>query len=324
MKNASAAVLAILNTTGQVQILRADLYTFTLRDGTILRFTDADIDLIVDGDTFDRSLLISRTKTKQSVGINVDSVQVTIINDGSYTLNGKSIIHQIRNGVFKGATVKIQKMFLLDWTDTTPGPVDWFEGTFSEPSCDHFSASFKIKSRFAELNKQMPEDIYQTTCGNTLFDDVCGAVESSFTYAACEATSIVNRSKFTLSGTSQSDHYFTFGKIKFTSGANAGQPARTIKSYLSGVVEVFNPFPYDIADGDDVTATAGCDKLYAGGCAKFARQATGFQAEEFIPVPETAVEGGGITATAQTSGSQGSSVIGSSITAARKQGTYQE
>lgn len=328
MKTASAATLAILNTTGEVKILRSDLYTFTLKNGTVLRYTTADHTQIVGGQTFLSGPILERSKTKQTVGVTVDSMQVTLIDSGGTLINGKPIVHQFRNGYFKGATCKVEKLFLLDWNDTSPGAVAWFEGEVSEPSCDHISVSFMVKSAVAILNKQMPEDVYQPTCCNQLYDATCGAVEASFTFNGTAAGTIT-RSSFTLSGTSQADHYFTLGKVKFTSGANAGQPPRTVKKYVGGVLEVFQPFPYDIAPGDTCVAVAGCDKLQTTCGTKFNRLgstsvAGGFQAEPYIPVPETAMEGGGVTGTAATSGSQGTSIIGSAISAAKRKGSYQQ
>lgn len=322
MKNASAAVLAILNTTGSVQILRADLYTITPKNGPVLRYTDADIPLTVGGNTFIRGPILQRSKTKQSVGITVDTMQVTLVDNGATLVQGKPIVHQFKNGYFKGATMKVEKLFLLSWADTSPGAVHWFEGSISEPACDHMSVSFQVKSLLATLNKQMPEDIYQPTCGNTLFDSVCGANAATFTFGACTATSVVDRKRFTLSGTSQADGYFALGKVKFTSGANAGQPARTVKSYIGGVIEVFQPFPYPIANGDACAATAGCDKLRGTCNTKFNRLATGFQATPYVPVPETAIEGGGVGGTAPSQGGNGTVIVGSGVGAGRRPGTY--
>lgn len=329
MKTATAATLAIMNTTGAVQILRSDLYTFTLKNGSILRYTTADHDQKVGAYTFISGPILERSKTKQTVGVTVDSMQVTLVDNGGTLISGKPIVHQFRNGYFKGATLKVEKLFLADWADTSPGPVHWFEGEISEPSCDNMSVSFLVKSALAILNKMMPEDVYQPTCGNQLYDSVCGAVEASFTYNT-NAGTVFDRKSFVLQGTSQADHFFTLGKLKPVTGANAGQPARTVKKYIGGTIEVFQPFPYDIAPGDTFVAIAGCDKLQSTCGTKFNRLGTtsvagGFQAEPYIPVPETAMEGGGVTGTAATAGSQGSfaGMVGSAISAGKRGGSYQ-
>lgn len=325
MKTASAATLAILNATGEVKILRADFYTITPRNGSVLRYTDADKTLVVAGNTFVSGPILQRSKTKQTVGVSVDSMQVTLVDSGNTLIEGKPIIQQFRAGYFKGAQCKVEKGFFLSFDDTSPGLVHHFEGEVSEPACDHMSVSFLVKSAMAELNKQMPEDVYQGTCGNQLFDTVCGAVEASFTYTGT-AGIVVNRSRFQLSGVVQPDTFFALGKAKFNTGANAGQPPRTIKIHAAGYIEVFQPFPYDVAPGDSLTVIAGCDKLPDTCHNKFNRRDPGgLQAEPYIPVPETAMEGGGVSGTAATAGRQGgvAGMIGSAVTAGKGAGTYQ-
>jgi uncharacterized phage protein (TIGR02218 family) len=321
MKNASAAVLAILNTQGQVQILRSDVYTFYLRNGSVYRWTDADHNQLIAGNTFVSGPIITRSKTKQSVGITVDTLQVTLTDAGGTLINGKPLIHQFKNGMFRGARVVIQKMFLLDWQDTSPGPVDWFEGIVGAPNCDGMSVSFEVRAMTEMLNKQMPADIHQDTCNNDLYDEVCGAVAATFTHSGT-ASSVVDQKRFTLGGVSQANTYFALGKVWFTSGQNAGQPPRTVKSYTGGVIEVFQPFPYPIAPGDACTARAGCDKLQTTCGTKFGRLNSGFQANPYIPVPETAIEGGGISGAAATSGGAGTAIVGSGGTAGRARNTY--
>lgn len=321
MKNASAAVLAILNTTGEVKILRSDIYTFYLKNGSVYRWTDADHNQTIGGNVFVSGPVITRSKTKQNIGITVDTVQITMADSGGTLINGKPLIHQFKNGLFRGARVVIQKMFLLDWNDTSPGPVDWFEGIVGAPSCDHLTAAFEVRAMTEMLNKQMPADIHQDTCNNDLYDDVCGANPATFTHSGTAGT-VTDNKRFVLSGVSQANGYFALGKIWFTSGQNAGQPPRTVKSYVGGVIEVFQPFPYPIAPGDACTARAGCDKLQATCSTKFNRLTSGFQATPYIPVPETAIEGGGISGTASSTGGQGTAVVGSSGTAGRARGTY--
>lgn len=328
MKTADATTLARLNTAGEFKIFRCDLYTFTLKNGSIMRFTTADITQVVGGQTFVSGPLIERSNTKQTVGTSVDNVQVTLVDDGTTLVSGKPIVQQFRAGYFRGATLKIQKLFLdaANPTNIDTAPVDWFEGLVSEPGCDGMSVSFQCKGMMALLNTQAPEDIYQSTCNNQLFDAVCGASEAAFTFGSgVTATSVVDRKRFTVTGTSQANGYFALGKVRFLTGANAGQPARTIKSYVGGVVEVFQPFPYDIANGDQISITAGCDKVYSSGCAKFNRQSDGFNATPYVPVPETAIEGGGVGGPSTTAGSQGGvwGIVGSAVTGGRRKGSYQ-
>jgi hypothetical protein len=102
------------------QFAIADLYTITLRDGTILRYTSCDIDLVYSGQTYlANALKIRRGPITTSVGVEVDAVELTIECDGTDTLFGQPIPAFVRNGGLDGARVLIQRAFLGDQTGPT-------------------------------------------------------------------------------------------------------------------------------------------------------------------------------------------------------------
>lgn len=80
MKTASTGLIAHLNSG--CQFLMADLYTLTLNGGFVVRYTGADVDIRVGGHVF-KKFLISRSKTRTSVGLEVDTLDVTIIDSAN-------------------------------------------------------------------------------------------------------------------------------------------------------------------------------------------------------------------------------------------------
>src|SRR5690242_11979201 len=77
MKNASAALINLL-ASGQ-ELLMADLYTFTLAGGSIARYTGADADLIVSGNTFSASgPIIERSKITSKAGLEVQTMNLSV------------------------------------------------------------------------------------------------------------------------------------------------------------------------------------------------------------------------------------------------------
>ncbi len=319
MRSASAATLAILN--GTAMILRADLYTITLVNGLVLRFTDADIPLTVAGQTYLKGPVITRSSTKQSIGIAVDSVTVTIGDDGSTLVSGLPIIQQIAKGLFRGAKVEVAKLFLASFDDTSPGAVPWFTGMVSETEAEFGSAELTVNSVTELLNQQMPRESYQPTCNNTLFDSSCGLSRAAYTTTATVTAGFTpTTTKFKHSGTLQANTYFALGKATFTTGANAGQ-ARTIKSYTSGVVEFFYPLAVAPALADAVTIVPGCDKLDATCTTKFNNRAR-LKATPYVPVPETAVGSSTSAGVIGSPGGTGSGSSGSVSTSVRGAGKY--
>jgi hypothetical protein len=114
MKAASPALQALL--AGK-QFAIADLFTITLRDGTELHYTSCDIDLEYSGDIYLANVLkIQRGPITQSVGVEVDAVELTIQAGTSDTIQGLPIPAFVRNGGFDGARVLIQRAFMGDQT----------------------------------------------------------------------------------------------------------------------------------------------------------------------------------------------------------------
>lgn len=71
---------------------------------------------------------------------------------------------------------------------------------------------------------------------------------------------------FNLAGT-YPDDYFGFGEIIFTSGANAGQSYKFVKSYLAnGTITLAQPFYHPIQIDDLFTIRPGCRKRFKEDC----------------------------------------------------------
>lgn len=323
MKAASAAVLAIL--AGPGPILRADLYTFVLRDGTVLRFTDADIPLTVSGLAYLAGPVFSRSLTKQTVGLDIDTVDITISTGGTggdaTLVNGQPLVFQFLNGAFDGAVVTIQKLFLTSWADTSPGPVAWFVGRVTDVQCGLMRVVAKISAMTDLLNTQMPPIVYQPSCNRSFCDAGCTLSLATFITAAQTVTGTITPTSFGLSGISRADGYYFPGKFIFTSGANAGI-ARAVKSYVSNVVSFWKPFPYPVVAGDAFSISRGCDKTQSTCSGTYANLAN-FQGLPYIPTPETAIAGGSAPGGVGSSGNTGHATVGSGSTARLGPGMYQ-
>lgn len=100
-------------------------------------------------------------------------------------------------------------------------------------------------------------------------------------------SSITSQMQFTCAGISGSypNDYFGVGEIIFTSGANAGQSYKIIKSYTAaGVVTLAQPFYYPIALGDLLTIRPGCRKRFQEDC--IAKYNNGLHFGGFPHVPQ--------------------------------------
>src|SRR5438552_899834 len=82
MRSASPALIAYINAlraSPDVQAIMADCYTFTLRAGLILTYTNADVPVTLNGYVYAaNSVLVDGLKFKCAAGLEVDQHQITV------------------------------------------------------------------------------------------------------------------------------------------------------------------------------------------------------------------------------------------------------
>ena len=315
MKNVSPELLALLATR---QFYRADLFLVALKNGIVLRFTSGDRDIKVNdeitwgdgtGITWgDGSKILSNDGTVYlsggttgpyfskdgegvlahwKAGVEVDTLDMSVV-PGQAQINGVPFMDALRLGAFDLADVQVRRAYMPTFGDTSVGTVLIFSGYVTECTAGKTAASISVESYLGLLNQNMPRNIHQKPCMNTLFDSACGLNREAYavagTVGASSTTSIVTATM------SQATGYFTYGKITMTSGANAGI-SRGVKSYTKGSPGNFQllvPFPNAPAPGDTFNAYPGCDKTFATCFSKF-QNLDNFRGFPFIPDNSTAV-----------------------------------
>jgi uncharacterized phage protein (TIGR02218 family) len=318
MKSASGATLAIL---ASGQYIKFELYEFTLADTSVVRLCTADGPMTVGGNTYSSDIIIERGSMQQKIGLEVQSLDLKLSPqfDGSPpAFSGFPLLQAVNLGMLDYARVKMSKVFLSSWTDTSPGAVEWFQGTVGANSAGRQSAALTIENDLKRLNVAMPKNILQTGCIHTLYDVGCTLLESTF-----RVSGTISGSPTVLqfnSNLTQVSGYFDLGRITFTSGANNGLK-RAVKAYVSssGVVTLIKPLPVAPSAGDTFTIAPGCPKTQAA-CSN-ASTAVGpafnnlahFRGYPYIPVPETLYDGGAAAnnTPAPTRGGSSGPIIGS-------------
>jgi uncharacterized phage protein (TIGR02218 family) len=174
------------------------------------------------------------------------------------------------------------------WGVADAGPVGalhWFSGRVAESDVDRYAARVTAVSDVELLDVQVPRDVYQPGCLNTLGDSLCGV-----TLAALAVTG-------TASGPSSADRttvphslpqaagHFDLGIMTMTGGANTGQ-RRTVRRHTTGQLQVLQPWPLPVVAGDSFSVRPGCDKTQGTCTTKFSNLAR-FRGMPYIPVAET-------------------------------------
>lgn len=282
LRAASPALIALLESN---QFIIQHLYTITLRDGTIYRYTDCEIDLSVGGHVFSATdLLIERGPLVSKIGIQVDNLQVDIWADAGNMMLGMPFLQLAHNGGLDGARLKMEQIFMATLGDTSAGAITRFEGRLAVDELTRFSARLTAHSDLELLNVQLPRNVFQPGCWNALYDVNCSVVKSSKAVSGTvSAGSTVRSINCSLA---QAADYFTLGTIEFQTGANAGV-VRTVSAYAPGMVAISLPLKAAPQAGDTFKAYPGCDGRQVTCSGKF-NNLPRFRGQPYVPSPETA------------------------------------
>lgn len=305
MRTLSSALLAVLATGGP--FVTADLFTFTLTNGTVLRWwTGQGASFAIGGNTFTKGPPIERQNAKWSMGLSVDQIDITIMDDGSSTINGQSLVKSAWQNLFDLAQVEVDRFISDSWTDTAVGTVSWFIGTVGQITLTGKKIKLTVESPLAQLRATFPRTYVLPSCANTFCDAVCGLLASNFTHAGTVGAGATATSfPLTLSGGNLADGTFQQGTITFTSGVNSGQ-VRTVKSYVSGVVTLVYPLYAIPSTGDGVNALEGCLKTRTACTAH--GNLPHYRGFPYVPDPSTQYTGVGSGAPESSSGQNTSHV----------------
>lgn len=124
-------------------------------------------------------------------------------------------------------------------------------------TCDLHSLAFALSQRTGRT--------YGVLCDANLGDARCGVNIEDFT-ATGIVTGVTSKRAFASlidfgSPPEAPAGYFIYGLLTFTSGANQGY-SREVSSDTDGDIELFEGFPNAIAEDDEFTVTAGCNKQH--------------------------------------------------------------
>lgn len=282
MKSAPGALINLLNSAQE--FLMADLYLFTLLNGTTLAYTGFDSS-VVDGATtyLTSALIIERTAVKTVMGLQVDTLNLVIYPRTTDAVGGLTFLQACASGLMDGATLVMRRGFFSS-TGTYAGSFLNFTGLVGDIQMSRDQISLTVNSPLYLLNVQLPKNLYQATCIHILYDGGCTMNAASF---AVGGTVTSSTSTSISSGVGSPTSWFDQGYIVFTSGVLTGTK-RTVKYYNNpGYFALLNPLLILPSPGDNFTAYPGCDKALAT-CKNKYNNIIHFKAMPFVPVPETA------------------------------------
>ena len=272
----------------------ADLFTVTLQSGTVYRWTMYDIALTVGANTFfpgnnaAGQPWLSRSRSNVVNTMEIPTLEIFIDTTAlAGFAGGPTLLAQIQNGLFDGATCFLQRVFMPTPGDTaTWGTIDLFLGDIGAATLVAPRATLKVRGKNSRLDVMMPRNLYQASCAHTFCDAGCTLNAATFTFSET-ATAGSTRAvvAWSVSGIFLGLHPFKGGTLKMTSGANNGL-SRGIIDVSTSTITLDYPLPFAPATSDTFTVFQGCDKTMATCTTPYANLAN-YRGTPFVPSPDT-------------------------------------
>ena len=242
----------------------ADLYTFTLRDGTVLRYTNYDQEVFVPGPgggetslyggvgysstrlLFSVGPVIKRSRLTWELGLKPAELTVTIGSkptDIAQPFLGFNWPYAFIKGLFDWAKIQVWRLYgpfavnaagqIINNTITgAQRPMPLFSGYIAELiSASRQSVAFKALDVRVLLNTQIPRTTLSPYCRWALFG--AGCLLNAENFGVSTTALAGSTASILLAALTKPSGYFDLGYVKFLSGANQGQQAPVAAHYAA-------------------------------------------------------------------------------------------
>ncbi len=242
---------------------RAWCFYAVLRDGSVLAFTDAATDLLIDlsfssGDPviFRANASVKFSDISTTAGLSTDSCEISGPISDYVT---ETAIHGRR---FNRARLRI---FEVDWTKKFPDPdasanVILFGGNIADCHIEGQQFTFECRSLTDRYNQTIGRTL-SPYCSADFGDILCKVVRDPY---VCTVAEEISNFRFRCDlGGAHADSFFTFGHAAFETGSLAGAPEMEVFAYTgaTGLIELLAPMADPPQVGDLLTLYRGCSKL---------------------------------------------------------------
>lgn len=275
MKTVPPALAAHMD--GEVTTL-AQCWKLTRRDGVVLGFTDHDRDLVVDGQDYLATTGVTPSAVSASAALKVDELDIEGMLD-SEAIRQEDIL----DGKYDFAELEL---FLVNYEAPGDGVLVLRTGWLGEVTLKGEQFVAEVRGLTQALQQTIGE-IYSATCRADFTDDRCKLDAEDFTFSG-EVSAVDGVYSFRAGGMAQGDGYFSHGRVRFTSGANAGLSV-LIKEYVDKTFYTALPMRVMAEVGDGFEAIAGCDKLHTTCRVRF-NNLVNFRGEPHVPGTDKLLE----------------------------------
>jgi hypothetical protein len=153
----------------------------------------------------------NKAKCHWKIGVEVDTLVFDVMPQATDTVGGLPFLAACVQGAFDGAELQLERAFMATYGDTSVGTVIMFAGRVAEIDLGRAVATFTINSHLELLNLQLPRNLWQPGCVNSLGDASCGVDLPSFAVAGSAAAG--SSASVIVASLAQPSNYFDQGKV---------------------------------------------------------------------------------------------------------------
>jgi uncharacterized phage protein (TIGR02218 family) len=230
----------------------ARIWTLTLINTTVYRFTDSAQNITYSGDVYKSSpgMQISAIRTQTGGATQTATIDCALSSDG-FTET------MVRRGLVDNALFTVQ---LINWKIPSRPAVMLFKGRIGETLItDRGKASFEVRGLLKKALRGIGER-YSQQCRADLGDERCKFPKDTMSVTFTVTSVAANGMSFISSTLTQADSYWDFGEVKWTTGNNTNITQEVRQSFSTGSIHHALPFPADVQIGDTGIIWPGCDK----------------------------------------------------------------
>jgi uncharacterized phage protein (TIGR02218 family) len=256
--------------SGEVQTM-ATCWKVTRRDGLVMGFTDHDMVIEFESQTYEPASGFVSSGHDHSAELVADG------SDLKGLLDSDNITEvDMMAGVYDHAEIEI---FKVNYKDLSQGKMIIRVGWFGELVIKGGAFNVQMHGLSHRLSKTIGQ-LYSPSCRANLGDEHCG-IDVGALKVIGNVESVVSRRGFVDSAREEKNGSFNYGVVTFTGGGNQAI-SMEIKEYKDGVISLMLPMSYDIVVGDGYELTSGCDKEFST-CRKQYNNVENFRGEPNVP-----------------------------------------
>jgi uncharacterized phage protein (TIGR02218 family) len=244
----------------------ADLFTVSLATGEIYRWTSADQSILYSGLWWSgRGPAIQRSSWSAKSTTEVSEMAIAILARGDEYpddefdtgVSGRNVKQLAHGGLFDGAFVQLDRVFMPSWGDTSLGIITLFGGRVGKVEIDALGIRLTVLASNVILQQNVPRNTYQLGCIHTLYDQGCTLSRAAHT--TTHVVTAANQLHIDYADPPTDPSVYQLGVAEITSGVGIGQRRTIDGSSSAGVLLAYQMFVVP-QPGDTFTLTEGCNK----------------------------------------------------------------